>query len=45
MNRYDVEQLATYNSEVSRGIVHTKEYNQKMKDMQEQFDKEYTNNS
>jgi hypothetical protein len=30
--------LATYNAEVGRGIVHTDEYDDRMRELQEQFD-------
>lgn len=32
--------LATYNSEVARGIIHTKEYVEKMKKLQKEYNKE-----
>ncbi len=31
--------LATYNSELSRGILHKEEYKRKMKDLQEEYDR------
>lgn len=33
--------LAKYNGEVARGIVHTKEWKERMKELQEQYDTEY----
>ena len=35
---YDYERLAKYNSEKSRGIVHTDEYASKMADIQHRYD-------
>lgn len=37
MTRDDVERLATYNSERTRGIVHTSEWQDKMKLLQQEF--------
>jgi predicted adenine nucleotide alpha hydrolase (AANH) superfamily ATPase len=36
--RYEYEKLAEYNAEVSRGIAHTPEWKQKMKELQAIFD-------
>ena len=36
---YDV--LATYNSEVVRGVAHTPEYDQRMKLLQAEYDHDY----
>jgi hypothetical protein len=37
---YDYHALAVYNSERSRGLVHTEEYQDKMRQQQERFNKE-----
>ena len=39
LSPYEVEMLARYNAEVSRGLVHTKEYADKMSVMQREFDR------
>ena len=40
MERKDVEELAEYNSRVSRGVLHTPEYVEKMRRLQEQYNEE-----
>ena len=37
LNQRDIETLATYNSEVNRGVVHTDEYDRRMSIMQRRF--------
>ena len=41
MNPDDVNVLARYNAEVARGLVHTEEWHQKMKELKEQFNAEF----
>jgi lysyl-tRNA synthetase class I len=40
MNLNSTNQLATYNAEISRGIVHTAEYDRKMKRLQKEYNEE-----
>lgn len=37
MDRYEVEMLATYNSEKARGLVHTPEWSARMEEFQRRF--------
>lgn len=37
MNEFDINRLATYNSEVARGLVHTEVYKKKMEKLQAEF--------
>lgn len=37
----EYDSLATYNSECARGILHTEEYNQKMKAIQQEYDESW----
>lgn len=41
--RQNYDLLATYNSEVARGIVHTKEYSEKMMAIQKEYDEAIVN--
>ena len=41
MDEYLIDELGAYNTRVSEGIQHTKEYTKKMKKLQKQFDLEY----
>lgn len=38
---YDYEQLATFNSECARGIMHTEEWKVRMAKVQEHFDRHH----
>jgi hypothetical protein len=40
MERNEIEQLAQFNSERARGLVHTEEYSERMGRLQQQFDEE-----
>lgn len=40
MNDRDLYMLATYNSEVSRGLLHTEEWKQRMAELQQIYDAE-----
>ena len=40
LTQNQIEELATYNTRVSDGIVHTEEYKKRMKKLQEQFNKD-----
>jgi hypothetical protein len=45
MNRIDLQTLATFNSEVARGILHTEEWKKRMGELQKQFDAEMISSS
>jgi len=40
--KYDYDRLAIYNSEVSRGLMHTDEYKAEMKKIQKEYNDTYT---
>lgn len=39
MDASDVKTLGAYNAEVARGIVHTSEWKEKMRQLQQEFDR------
>jgi len=45
MNKYEIQELASYNTRVSQGIEHTKEFVERMKELQIRFNNEIRFNS
>jgi hypothetical protein len=41
MSHEEINQLATYNAEISRGLLHSQEWIAKMQELQRRFDREY----
>jgi hypothetical protein len=39
LTQYEMERLATYNTEMDRGLMHTPEYKEEMRKLQEIFDR------